>query len=46
MTITREFDAKQQLVWDCYTKAELLDQWSTLERLDELLARLAPGSKS
>lgn len=27
MTITREFDANQQLVWDCYTKAELLDQW-------------------
>jgi uncharacterized protein YndB with AHSA1/START domain len=27
MTIRREYDAKQQLVWDCHTKAELLDQW-------------------
>ncbi len=27
MTIKREFDAKRQLVWDCHTNSELLDQW-------------------
>lgn len=27
LTIQRAFAAKRQLVWDCYTKAELLDQW-------------------
>jgi uncharacterized protein YndB with AHSA1/START domain len=27
MTIKREFAAKRQLVWDCYTKSDLLDQW-------------------
>lgn len=27
MTIKREFAANRQLVWDCYTKRELLDQW-------------------
>ena len=25
--ITREFDAEQSLVWDAFTKKELLDQW-------------------
>jgi len=25
--ITREFDADQSLVWDAFTKAEILDQW-------------------
>ena len=25
--ITREFDAERSLVWDAFTKAELLDQW-------------------
>lgn len=25
--ITREFNAEQSLVWDAFTKAELLDQW-------------------
>ncbi|MBS1729714.1 MAG: SRPBCC domain-containing protein [Bacteroidetes bacterium] len=25
--ITREFDASQDLVWDAFTKAELIDQW-------------------
>jgi uncharacterized protein YndB with AHSA1/START domain len=25
--ITKEFDASRDLVWDAYTKAELLDQW-------------------
>ncbi|MGN6248470.1 MAG: SRPBCC family protein [Ginsengibacter sp.] len=25
--INREFDAEQSLVWDAFTKAELLDQW-------------------
>lgn len=27
VTITREFNADQSLVWDAFTKAELLDQW-------------------
>lgn len=27
LTIRREFTAKRQLVWDCYTKAEYLSQW-------------------
>ncbi|RAJ00397.1 uncharacterized protein YndB with AHSA1/START domain [Chitinophaga skermanii] len=27
LTITREFAADRDLVWDCYTKSELLDQW-------------------
>jgi uncharacterized protein YndB with AHSA1/START domain len=27
LTIKREFAAEQQLVWDCYTQSELLDQW-------------------
>ena len=27
ITIKREFAAKRQLVWDCHTKSELLDQW-------------------
>jgi len=27
LTVRREFAAKRQLVWDCYTKCELLDQW-------------------
>ena len=27
VTITREFDADFSLVWDAFTKAELLDQW-------------------
>jgi uncharacterized protein YndB with AHSA1/START domain len=27
MTIRREFLANRQLVWDCYTKSELLDKW-------------------
>ena len=26
-TVTREFDADLSLVWDAYTKPELLDQW-------------------
>lgn len=25
--ITREFDADQSLVWDAFTKAEIIDQW-------------------
>ena len=25
--VKREFAAKRQLVWDCYSKSELLDQW-------------------
>lgn len=27
MTVKRGFAANKQLVWDCYTKSELLDQW-------------------
>lgn len=27
LTIRREFAAERQLVWDCYTKQEFLDQW-------------------
>ena len=27
MTIRKEFAAKRQRVWDCYTKSELLDRW-------------------
>ncbi|MDM0044519.1 SRPBCC domain-containing protein [Variovorax dokdonensis] len=27
LVIKREFAAKRQLVWDCHTKSELLDQW-------------------
>lgn len=27
LTVRREFAAKRQLVWDCYSKSELLDQW-------------------
>ena len=27
MTIRREFAAGRQLVWDCYTKSELLEKW-------------------
>lgn len=27
LTIKREFNADRQLVWDCYTKSEFLDQW-------------------
>lgn len=27
LTIKREFLADRQLIWDCYTKSELLDRW-------------------
>lgn len=27
LTIKREFNGAQQLIWDCYTKRELLEQW-------------------
>jgi uncharacterized protein YndB with AHSA1/START domain len=27
ITIQRKFAAKRQLVWDCYTRSELLDRW-------------------
>ncbi len=27
LTVKREFAAKRQRVWDCYTKSALLDQW-------------------
>lgn len=27
ITVKREFAARRQLVWDCYTKSDLLDRW-------------------
>ena len=27
VSITKEFDAPRDMVWDAYTKPELLDQW-------------------
>lgn len=27
LTIRRDFNAPKSLVWDCYTKADLLDRW-------------------
>src|SRR4051812_43496071 len=27
LTVRREFAGNRQLVWDCHTKSELLDQW-------------------
>ena len=27
VSITKEFDASRDMVWDAYTKPELLDQW-------------------
>lgn len=33
LTIRRSFDAPKTLVWDCYTKADLLDQWFAPEPL-------------
>lgn len=27
ITVRKEFAANRQLVWDCHTKSELLDQW-------------------
>ncbi|PKF74258.1 SRPBCC domain-containing protein [Chryseobacterium sp. PMSZPI] len=27
LTIRREFSANRKMVWDCYTKSELLDRW-------------------
>ncbi len=27
LTVKKEFAANRQLVWDCHTKSELLDQW-------------------
>ena len=27
LTVKREFAGTRQLVWDCYTKSELLDRW-------------------
>lgn len=33
ITVNREFLANRQLVWDCYTKSELLNQWFAPEPL-------------
>jgi uncharacterized protein YndB with AHSA1/START domain len=27
ISLNREFNGRRQLVWDCHTKSELLDQW-------------------
>lgn len=27
LTVRKEFAAERQLVWDCYTRSELLEQW-------------------
>ncbi len=27
ITVKREFAARRALIWDCYTKSEMLDQW-------------------
>ena len=27
ITVKREFAANRQLIWDCFTKSEMLDQW-------------------
>lgn len=27
VTVIREFNGRRQLVWDCHTRSELLDQW-------------------
>ena len=37
ITIVREFNAERQLVWDCYTKQELLDQVEALNANSETL---------
>lgn len=33
ITVKREFAAGRRLVWDCYTKSELLDRWYAPEPL-------------
>lgn len=33
IVVRREFAGKRQLVWDCYTKKELLDRWFAPEPL-------------
>jgi uncharacterized protein YndB with AHSA1/START domain len=33
LTIKREFEAGRPLIWDCYTRQELLDQWFAPEPL-------------
>lgn len=33
ITVNREFLANRKLVWDCYTKSELLNQWFAPEPL-------------
>lgn len=27
ITVSRQFNARRQLVWDCHTRSELLDRW-------------------
>lgn len=33
--VTREFDAPLSLVWDAFTKQEILDQWWALNLLNQ-----------
>lgn len=33
ITVIREFMADRQLIWDCYTRSEILDQWFAPEPL-------------
>ena len=35
VSITREFDAELSLVWDAFTKKEILDQWWHLNPLPQ-----------
>src|SRR5436190_4003918 len=36
VSITKEFDAPRDMVWDAYTKAELLDQWWAPKQMTSL----------
>src|SRR6185295_18691293 len=40
VTITKEFAAELSLVWDAYTRAELLDQWWAPKPLSSKTARM------
>lgn len=39
ITVRREFLSNQQLVWDCYTKSELLDQWFAPKPLSSMAGK-------
>ena len=44
--ITREFDADLALVWDAFTKAEILDQWNAPKPFEAKKFQSAPGFSS